>query len=57
MQAVVDLARALRLQVVAEGIEDARQRQELIGMGCLLGQGYHLYRPMPADELRLLVNQ
>jgi diguanylate cyclase (GGDEF)-like protein len=56
VQAVVDLARALRLQVVAEGIEDAQQRQELIGMGCRLGQGYHLYRPMPADELRRLVN-
>jgi diguanylate cyclase (GGDEF)-like protein len=56
VQAVVDLARALSLQVVAEGIEDAQQRQELIGMGCRLGQGYHLYRPMPADELRRLVN-
>jgi diguanylate cyclase (GGDEF)-like protein len=55
VQAVIDLARALRLQVVAEGIEDARQREELLGMGCLLGQGFHLYRPMPAEELRQLV--
>jgi diguanylate cyclase (GGDEF)-like protein len=55
VQAVVDLARALRLQVVAEGIEDADQRQALIELGCGLGQGYHLYRPMPAEELRRLV--
>ncbi|HKT03156.1 MAG TPA: EAL domain-containing protein [Rugosimonospora sp.] len=55
VQAVIDLARALRLQVVAEGIEDAQQRDELVRMGCLLGQGYHLYRPMPTTDLRHLV--
>jgi EAL domain-containing protein (putative c-di-GMP-specific phosphodiesterase class I) len=54
VRAIVDLARGLRLSVVAEGIEDADQLRELVGMGCLLGQGFHLYRPMPAADLRHL---
>jgi EAL domain-containing protein (putative c-di-GMP-specific phosphodiesterase class I) len=52
VRAVIDLARALDLQVVAEGIEDAAQLRELARMGCHLGQGYHLYRPMEPAECR-----
>jgi EAL domain-containing protein (putative c-di-GMP-specific phosphodiesterase class I) len=55
VQAIIDLASALHLQVVAEGIEDARQLELLVSMGCLLGQGYHLYRPMQVADLRHLV--
>jgi diguanylate cyclase (GGDEF)-like protein len=54
VRAIVDLARGLRLSVVAEGIEDAGQLGELIDMGCLLGQGFHLHRPMPAADLHHL---
>jgi diguanylate cyclase (GGDEF)-like protein len=46
VRAIVDLGRALHLQVVAEGIEDAEQIQALARMGCHLGQGFHLHRPM-----------
>ncbi len=46
-RAIVDLGRALHLQVVAEGIETAAQLRALVRAGCHLGQGYHLYRPMP----------
>ncbi|MEV0902514.1 EAL domain-containing protein [Actinoplanes sp. NPDC049802] len=46
VRAVVDLGRALHLEVVAEGIEDVEQLQALVRMGCELGQGYHLHRPM-----------
>ncbi|WP_229074984.1 bifunctional diguanylate cyclase/phosphodiesterase [Actinoplanes sp. DH11] len=57
VRAVVDLGRALRLEVVAEGIEDAEQLQALVRMECDLGQGYHLHRPMDprlfADVIRL----
>jgi diguanylate cyclase (GGDEF)-like protein len=55
VQAVIDLARALHLEVVVEGIEDAKQLRQLISMGCRLGQGYHMYRPMDTADLRHLV--
>jgi diguanylate cyclase (GGDEF)-like protein len=56
VKVVIDLAHALHLHVVAEGIEDARQLELLVSMGCLLGQGYHLYRPMRTADLRHLVH-
>jgi diguanylate cyclase (GGDEF)-like protein len=52
VRAIIDLACALDLQVVAEGIEDAIQLRELAQMGCHLGQGYHLYRPLEPDHCR-----
>ncbi|AGL19109.1 diguanylate cyclase/phosphodiesterase [Actinoplanes sp. N902-109] len=50
-EAVVQLARAFRLHVVAEGIETAEQARCLIAMGCRYGQGYHFARPMPGPAL------
>jgi diguanylate cyclase (GGDEF)-like protein/PAS domain S-box-containing protein len=47
---IIRLAHTLGLQVVAEGIEDAAERDLLIGMGCTLGQGYLFARPMPAEQ-------
>ena len=49
--AVVQMARALRMTVIAEGVETARQLDRLRELGCHLVQGYHLARPMPADEM------
>jgi diguanylate cyclase (GGDEF)-like protein len=46
VRAVIDLARSLRLRTVAEGIENAHQLETLRQLGCHLGQGYHLARPM-----------
>ena len=40
----------LSLDVVAEGIEDASTLEKLKEMGCDLAQGYHIARPMPADD-------
>jgi diguanylate cyclase (GGDEF)-like protein len=47
VEAILALARALNIQVVAEGIETQAQRQRLLAMGCELGQGYLLGRPAP----------
>lgn len=49
--AIVTMAQSLRLDVVAEGIEDVAQRDELWSMGCGLGQGYLYSRPVPPEEL------
>ena len=46
VQAIVDLARALDLEVTAEGIEDGRTLQLLAGLGCHNGQGFSVSRPM-----------
>ena len=50
-QAVVALAHSLRMAVVAEGVETAGQLQAARQLGCDMVQGYHLARPMPADQL------
>ena len=46
------MARALDYEVVAEGVETEAQRDELIGSGCDLLQGYLLGKPMPVDEFQ-----
>jgi diguanylate cyclase (GGDEF)-like protein len=47
----IDLARHLDLCVVAEGIETAQVAERLVRIGCELGQGYFISRPLPAGEL------
>jgi len=51
-RAVVSLARILDLDVVAEGIEVDAQLDALLAMGCPLGQGFLVARPVPAAMLR-----
>jgi EAL domain-containing protein (putative c-di-GMP-specific phosphodiesterase class I) len=48
---IVNLAHALGLSAVAEGIETDGQLSSLRDLGCDLGQGYHFARPMPPDQL------
>jgi diguanylate cyclase (GGDEF)-like protein len=48
--AVIKLAHQLDLATVAEGIEDQATEDALVDMGCDFGQGYHLGRPVPAEE-------
>ena len=45
----IDLAHQLGVKVVAEGIESEAVRSELQALGCDVGQGFLLGRPMPAD--------
>lgn len=48
--AVIQLAHAVDMEVVAEGIEDADIMQALLAIGCEIGEGFHFSRPIPADE-------
>ncbi len=52
-RATIDMAHALGLQVVAEGIENQATWRRLQAMGCDYGQGFWLCEPMPIDALRL----
>ncbi len=54
VQTIIGMARNLELEVIAEGVETAEQRDFLARHGCDLYQGYLLGRPMPAQELRQL---
>jgi diguanylate cyclase (GGDEF)-like protein/PAS domain S-box-containing protein len=57
VSAVIELARAVGMTVVAEGVETAGQLARLSAMGCPLVQGYYLARPMSADALAGLLRQ
>jgi EAL domain-containing protein (putative c-di-GMP-specific phosphodiesterase class I) len=53
--AVIQMAGALGLDAVAEGIENDAQAARLRELGYTLGQGYLLARPMPAAEMTKLL--
>jgi diguanylate cyclase (GGDEF)-like protein len=49
--AIVKLARALNLNVIAEGVETTDQRQRLAAAGCSEVQGFLFSKPSPAEEI------
>jgi predicted signal transduction protein with EAL and GGDEF domain len=49
-RAIIAMAHALRLEVVAEGVENAEQLKFLRAQHCDAVQGYFLFRPLPVDE-------
>ena len=51
VQGIIALARAFGRSTVAEGIETESHYQMLMDMGCDIGQGYGIARPMPASDL------
>jgi EAL domain-containing protein (putative c-di-GMP-specific phosphodiesterase class I) len=55
VRAVIQLGAALGKVVIAEGIETRLQADRLRDLGCDLGQGYLLSRPLPAIELASLL--
>jgi len=48
--AVIQLAHAVDLEIVAEGVEDADIMRTLVAMGCEIGEGFHFSRPIPAAD-------
>lgn len=51
IQTTTQMAHALGLRLVAEGVADAATAATLITLGVDVFQGYHLARPMPADDV------
>lgn len=51
VSSTVQMAHALGLKVVAEGIEEEQVADLLAKLGCEIGQGYLWSRPLPPDEL------
>ncbi len=52
---IVTLAKELKLEVIAEGVETADQVSLLEEMECDYIQGYYYYKPMPIDDLELIL--
>jgi len=52
---MIELGRRLELRVVAEGVETAEGLASLEALGCEFAQGYHLGRPIAADQLTELL--
>lgn len=57
VRAIIQLARNLGMQVIAEGVETAEQEAYIIAQGCNEGQGYLYSKPLPARELTLYLKQ
>ncbi|MEX2198971.1 MAG: EAL domain-containing protein [Burkholderiales bacterium] len=55
VRAAIDMAHALGKTVVAEGVESAGQLALLQRLGCDTIQGYHIGRPVPAEEFAVLL--
>ncbi|WP_201583784.1 sensor domain-containing protein [Psychrobacter jeotgali] len=49
VKAIIDMAAALNMTIIVEGIETESQRDLLLKMGCKYGQGYWFSRPVAAD--------
>jgi EAL domain-containing protein (putative c-di-GMP-specific phosphodiesterase class I) len=54
---IIVLAHKLKLKVIAEGIESAKQLDHLLFLGCELGQGYFLSPPVEAEAAQQLLRQ
>jgi EAL domain-containing protein (putative c-di-GMP-specific phosphodiesterase class I) len=55
VRATIQLAHSLGARAVAEGVESQALAVALTSLGCDVAQGFHLGRPMPAEQLRLLL--
>ena len=56
VSAVIALAHALKMEVVAEGVETNSQLQKLKGLSCDQIQGFLLGKPMSVEEFTVLLN-
>ncbi len=57
VRTILELGRAYGLDVIAEGVETEEQRDRLLELGCTLGQGWHLGRPMPSEQMLKVLDE
>ena len=53
--AVANMAHGLGVEVVAEGVETEDQAAAVQALGCAYAQGYLYGRPVPAEEMSILL--
>lgn len=52
---IISLGNELGVSVVAEGVETAAHQRDLLKMGCAIGQGFYLTKPVDAEALAKLL--
>jgi diguanylate cyclase (GGDEF)-like protein/PAS domain S-box-containing protein len=58
VRSIVQLGQSLHLEIVAEGVEEADQAEELLAMGVKSGQGFYYAKPLEAERFAaLLLNE
>ena len=55
VELILDIARSLKVPVVAEGVETERQMILLRDLGCAMVQGFYFSRPLPPDEFEKVI--
>ena len=56
-KAVIALAKSLKLRIIAEGVEEEKQKNFIVENGCTNIQGYFYSKPISADEMELLLEK
>lgn len=56
VSSILQLAEALGMVAVAEGIETLEQAMRLKDIGCVVGQGYYFYRPMSFEAIEQILD-
>ncbi len=57
VNAIIALAKSLKLNTIAEGVEQEAQLKCLGDLGCDMAQGYHLSHPLPVDEAEVYLTE
>lgn len=56
IKSIIQIAKNLNIEVLAEGVETEEQYTYLKDKGCDMIQGYYFYKPMPANEIENLLS-
>ena len=56
-KSIINMARELKIKMVAEGIEKWEQLSYLLNMNCLMGQGYLYSKPLSYEEFGLVLSK
>jgi diguanylate cyclase (GGDEF)-like protein/PAS domain S-box-containing protein len=57
VDAMIRIGKTLRLETVAEGVEQVEQADRLRALDCDIGQGYYFSRPLPKDAITALLKE
>lgn len=56
VRVIIQMARSLGMNIVAEGVEQEQQSQVLLSEGCNVAQGFLYYHPLGGDEITMVVS-
>ncbi len=57
VETIIQLAQSMKMVAVAEGIETEGQLKKIQEMCCPIAQGYYFYKPMPIEQIDLILKE